>query len=205
MSRFILLFSLIFSYANMESQIINSIKISSGISISKIDYQVNVGGNLFKNTLIGISTGFEISYLEHQYWRLNSRIGYIERGGSDKFDLVDINDNKIGEEKVNFLFNYLAFNTTWEFRYKTKMVVPIIFIGPRLDYLVDASNNSQGLKKFNYGFDLGLGLDKTIFEKLVLSIDFIVSHQMNKIAKSPNLNISPKSDYLINLGLEYKL
>jgi hypothetical protein len=206
MRQIILVFSFILILNNsVKSQIIQGVKISSGIAISGIDYQLNNNVPVFNKELIGLTTGLEVSYFDHQLWKLNSRISYTERGGTDIFILSDQNGNKTGEESSRFLFNYMSLNTTIDFRYKTSLFEPNISIGPRIDYLINSTNSSDKYKKMNYGFDLGLGFDKNVFDKLVLSLDFIWSYQINKIADNSVFVVTPKGGYLINFGIGYKI
>jgi len=180
----------IFSYG--KSQIISEIKQYTGLSISSVyfydDHETGgtflpYNGIRYKKNLLSVSTGFQVSYLKHKFWQLNSRLYYFERGGSEKLELVDPYYNKTGEYELNrFSANYLSFNTTFEIKQYTKIANPYIFLGPRFDILV--SRNWRNLNEYNYGFDLGSGIEKSIKNKYLIGIDLLYSYQIRSISDS---------------------
>jgi len=149
-------------------------RILTGLSVSKTDWSAGYYG--YNDNLVSISSGFEVNYFEHKLWRINSRIGYVERGGmyKDKYST-----------KSYFFMNYATINTTLAFKIHTKNLDPYFSVGPRFDYLLSSSCYSSltyyHFNKINYGFDLGLGADKSITDKFLIGLDITYSHQINDI------------------------
>jgi hypothetical protein len=189
-------FLLLFAFSNSRAQIISEIKQLSGLSISSVyffDDRENGGtyvpyaGIRYQNNLTSFSSGFQIGYLKHKFWQLNTRIYYLERGGSEKLYLVDYNYERTGEYELNsFSTNYLSLNTTFEIKHPIKSFTPYIFLGPRYDYFASSSWDKVWFNKNNFGFDIGTGIEKTIKEKYLIGIDLLYSHQFRNITNERN-------------------
>ena len=191
---------------SVEAELIKSIKVSNGITVSKINHALSSDWKLFEESFIGFSTGLEANFYENSFMKFNSKLSYFEIGGTDVNYATDEYNNVIGEFEMIEVFNYISLNSTIKLNYNSDNIEPFISIGPRIDYLFDASWYNNDLNKFNYGFDLGFGFDKKVSEKLNFCLDFTWNKQINKIHDvNPDLVIEPEYSYSIALGIEYIL
>lgn len=204
MKKIILICIILIFSIKVKSQIIESIYQRSGITISKIDWNV-LNSDVYTQSVSGLTTGFGISYLQKKYWNLDNQLIVFPIGGKDRVDLVDANGNKIEEQISRFFFNYLSFNTTIQIHYPFDFMIPSLKIGPRIDYLLWSNLSSDIYEKFNYGFDIGAAINKTLNNKLILGFEIIHNLHLNKIAKTDNLSIESKNGTSIIMGIGYKL
>lgn len=184
-------------------QVINDINLSSGISISKIDWS----DKMYDKAIIGYSTSFVVGYLEHNYWEINSKIGFYQIGGKDKIDFTDESGNIISKATSRFYFNYFNFNTTFKVKYRFDKFEPYLCFGPRIDWLASStmsyksSGSGYDFKDFNYGLDCKGGVLFFADDRFFLSGNIGYSKSFMDIADY----VKPKGNIIIEVGLGYKL
>jgi len=194
-----IIFLLVIIGLQANCQIINDINLSSGISISKIDWN----DKIYNKAILGYSTSFTVGYLEHDYWEINSKIGFYQIGGKDKIDFADESGNIIGNGTSRFYFNYFNFNTTFKVKYRINKIEPYFCFGPRIDWLSSStySSNLNSFKDFNYGLDIKGGVSFFADERFFLSGNIGYSKSFMDISDY----VKPKGNIIIEVGLGYKL
>ena len=191
---------------SLEAGLIKSIKVSNGITVSKINHTLSYDWKIFEESFTGFSTGLEANFYENSFMSINSKLSYFEIGGTSVNYATDEYNNVIDEFEMIEVFNYISLNSTIKIKYNSDNIEPYISIGPRIDYLFDATWYNNDFNKFNYGFDFGFGFDKKVSEKLNLCVDFTWNKQINKIHDvNPDWVIEPEYSYSIALGIEYIL
>ena len=136
------------------------VKVQGGISISKLDWRVSTfNGGLYDKTLIGYSLFAGIDYFDKQYFNLSSNIGMVRKGGKDEVQYFDQFGSPLGTLIVKPTLDYLSINTTIDFKYRIKKtIIPFIGLGPRFDYLLNASRHFDGLKELDELKSISIGL-----------------------------------------------
>ncbi len=205
-----IIFLLVIIGLQANCQVINDINLSSGISISKIDWNV-LDNILYDKAILGYSTGFAIGYLEHNYWEINSKIGFYQIGGKEKTEYADLYGNKYGSSTTRFYFNYFNFNTTFKVKYRINKFEPYLCIGPRIDWLASStmsykssdsdSDSGSDFKDFNYGLDCKGGVLFFADERFFLSGNIGYSMSFMDISDY----VRSKGNIIIEVGLGYKL
>ena len=201
-----IIFLLVIIGLRANCQVINDINLSSGISISKIDWRI-LDNNLYNKTILGYSTSFTVGYLEHSYWEINSKIGCYQIGGKEKMEYTDISGNNLGSSTTRFYFNYFNFNTTFKVKYRINKFEPYLCIGPRIDLLASSTVSYKSLdsrsdfKDFNYGLDIKGGASFFADERFFLSGNIGYSKSFMDISDY----VKPKGNIIIEVGLGYKL
>jgi hypothetical protein len=220
MKKIIFSILFLFVFSNAKSQIITEIGQYSGVSVSSIYYDddsdngiyaYDYSGRRFTKNLIAISSGFQISYFKHKSWHLNSRLSYIERGGSERRNIVDEFGVKTGARQLNtFVLNNLCINTSFEYKYSAKYFSPYIFIGPRFDYIISSNyvlaDENSSLKRYGLDFDFGLGIDRCFNDKYILGLDFSYNHQSHYTRHlHSHVHYNPEKciSILLSLGLKF--
>ena len=204
MRKIIIVIVFMVCFTETKSQIVCGIYQKTGVTISQIDWNV-MNLDIYTKTVLGITSGIGLTFLNNKYWNLNFQLMILQVGGKEKVDLLDIYRNKIGEQITRFYFNYLTLNTTFRVRLPLDFLVPSIELGPRIDYLVWSDIDYDDYKKYNYGFDIGILISKALNEKLDLGFETTYNLQLNKIAKKENLSIKSGNIFSITLILEHKL
>ena len=190
-----------------------------GPSFSKLNWENSISNEiLFNKNVTGINVLIGIDYLNLKYFYLSSNIGFIQKGGKDSVPVVAQNGEIEGKHVLKTKLNYLTLNTTANLKLPIKdFVIPYLFVGPRVDYLISYKESAAFIKQFDdwgkvnkliYGVITGFGLDfkiKRFFAGAVFNYYF----NFNKIVYyTSDNNISTKiidRTFTINLKVGYKL
>jgi len=195
------------------------LKVQGGTSISNLDWNLNWSdiGSFYTETLVGYSFFAGIDYFDKQYFNLSSNIGLIRKGGKAEVTPVDQNGEPTGETIIDKpILDYLSINTTVDIKYRIKeTITPFISFGPRLDYLVNSSEQFDGLKEFDElnstsaGLLLGGGIKYDISKiQFGLRADYYLD--FTKVAdwtieNTENIGEVTVNTFTINLSLGFRL
>lgn len=138
-----------------------TLNVQAGTSFSKLDWELR--GIKFEEFLPQKLTGFVvlagIDYAEKPYFNLSTNLGVIRKGGKGKLILIDQNGEPTGETILTkATLDYLTINTLIEGKYPIKRFIPFIGLGPRVDFLINASKEFDGLVAINELNKTALGL-----------------------------------------------
>jgi len=139
-----------------------TIKLQTGISLSQLDWKytgISVDP-IYKETFIGYSVLAGIDYLESKYFNLSGNLGVLRKGGKGEIQLVNQSGEITGQTITNTpTLDYLLLNTTIEIKYPIKeRISPFISVGPQFEYLLNNSEQFDGLKKTNELHSTSIGL-----------------------------------------------
>lgn len=192
-----------------------TIKVQTGRSFSSLDWRVyNQSTSHYNETLMGYSFFIGLDYLDKKYFNLSSNLGFISKGGKQTVVLMSLLAPSL-EVTYDARLDYLSANTLIDLKYPIfDKMTPYISVGPRIDYLIDYSNQyhiqtvKDDLNSLNYGFILGSGL-KYDWSRFQIDIHAHYYLNFNKIADRPaemsdHGTISDKT-FTINLSLGYRL
>lgn len=194
-----------------------TIQLQSGLSVSKLNWQINNSSQiLFNDYYTGVTFFAGLNYLEKEYFNLSSNIGLIKKGGSMTSNIYDQNGLAMGQKTEEAFLNYISVNTSAEFQLPIKaLVFPFISVGPRIDFLtnynapVNDLSNINALNKVSTGLLLGAGLRFDISNFQVgLRSDYYLN--FNDIASWPTSsnNVGGKvtdNTFTVNISLGYHL
>jgi hypothetical protein len=218
MKKLLTILAILLSVVEIKGQFFESINQVSGVAFTKIYYNnypnTQNGPLIYPQPTMGLTSGFNVSYLNHKYWNLNSQIMILQIGGQSQSELLDNNNNNVGTLTSDFYFNYLTFNTTFQIKYPFEFMCTSIKIGPRIDYLLWSTTSSatqytsipvSSFNNFNYGLDLGIALSKTFNEKFILSFESTYNMQFYNMANyQPYLYVKSLRSISVLIGFGYK-
>jgi len=194
-----------------------TLKIQTGTSLSKLDWQINtIGFEYLNETLVGFSIFGGIEYLNKDYFNLSTNIGYLVKGGKDEYDFVNLTSEILMRKEKKVKLNYITLNTLLDFKYPINdKIIPFVSIGPRIDYLLsysdvlDKLDEINELDKLSFGLSVGAGVRYQLSKvRFGIRTDYYVN--FNEIAEWPSQSgnlggkISDKT-LLINLSIGYVL
>lgn len=172
------------------------IKAEGGISLSKLKTE-------FLNTTNksdwyqGQSFFLGVDYLNVAIINLSSNIGYVRKGGMDK------------DSDTKSTLDYLSLNTRLELNSPTPIFKPFISFGPRVDYMINHSedfdpiDDADKLNKLTTGAVAGFGF-KIKVPKLICGIRGDYYYNFNKIIDSDGLTTNDNT-FVFNLFAGIKL
>jgi len=173
---------------------------------------------MYNQTVTGINVLVGIDYLNLKYFNLSSNIGFIQKRGKDSIQVATSNGEIEGKRLMKNQLNYLTINTTANLKLPIKdFVIPYLFVGPRVDYLVSYKESADFIKQFDdwgklnklvYGVIAGVGLDFKI-KRFFVGAVFNYYFNFNKIVDdTSDNNVSNKiidKAFAVNLKVGYKL
>lgn len=199
MKKLVFLGFILFTF-KANSQIINNVYLSSGISVSSIDLNT-IGITQYDKSLVGFTSNVRADYLGQSHWSLHSKFGFTQIGGRDKTTWVDASGYKIEDVTSRYYFNYLNFSTAFKYKCSWGKFDPFMLIGPRIDYLLSSTVSSKSYEDFNVGGDMGCGLAWHVDDHLMLLLNLEYGIRFNDIMDG----IKPNGSTSIEIGLGYKI
>jgi len=185
-----------------KGQFFDKIIVSTGMTHSDLifDYSDNnetltdyekIYAGFGRKSLIGFYNQVNFEYYETKNISLVTGLGFYQKGAYD-----EIPGNTYNIEN-HWDLNYLTFDTKFKFRYQLKNMIPFVFLGPRIDYLLNHGSNYNSynsqtkLNKINYGIRYGVGLH---FEKknIITGFSFQNNSNFNSILINDGEFIRPK-------------
>lgn len=211
--RFIMaILFLIFYNSCAYSQIIKSVGLSTGVSLSTSHiYQWQITELEYKT---GAYSAANIDFFNNKYISCRTSVEYYQKG--NKFLKLPIynyitNTYEGVAENVKTEFDYLFFNISLKLSYPYKKFIPYLIIGCGYGHSVKTSD----LKfKEYYGFDVstdfnveawvvsnGIGLSYE-FQKFALFCEYQNQYDINWLLESNNVGLKNNSSF-IALGVNY--
>ncbi len=185
-----------------KSQFIHSIEYKAGISVSAINWEVR-NTRIFPDDYIGFTTGINVKYLNHNYWNISTQLGYTQIGGSEIVQYATVTGESLEEGKVGNRMDYINLNTLLEVKYTFKKFTPSFKFGPHVDYLASANSYADNFNRFNYGIDLGGGINYAINTNIYISAEYNYYWFYDKI-KTSALEVSITKNASLLIGIGYK-
>jgi len=131
-----------------------TITLQAGVSLSKMNAYNSMTDELgYEEPLTGFNASLGIEYPDRKYFFFSTKLGFIQKGGKDHVKVVNNSENETGTIKVITRLNYVTLNTAANFQYPLKeVIIPYIFIGPQLGYLISYWENVSFIQQFDdYG------------------------------------------------------
>ena len=228
--RFFATLFLIIAFHSVHAQILFA---DGGMSVSRLSLKLTPSytglDDLFNQRITGYSINLGVKYRQRKYTNMYSLIGLIKKGGKetitiDQVDTLLLQEPDIptfGITKFTFIgeLQYLIFSTGFDFKYPvSERFYPFFRIGPRIDYLLDLSNNIEQfigdqqdeLNAVQAGLFIGAGLAFKIkrFEieaKSAYLLNFLKIYEREEPSFSkPSVEFDDRT-WIFNLGLSYNL
>jgi len=196
-----------------------NLKIQIGPTFSKLNWENSmVDETVYNNNITGVSVLIGIDYLNFKYFNLSSNIGFIQKGGKDSVFVVAPLGGVENKGLLKIKLNYLTVNTTANLKFPIKdFVIPYLFVGPRIDYLISYKEDAVVLQQFDdmgilnkliYGVLTGVGIDFKI-KKFFVGAVFDYYFNFNKIVdNTSDTNVSNEiidRTFTIDLKVGYKM
>ncbi len=215
MKKKIIILILIFSsFSFVKGQIIKSIGIKSGISLSNQSWDYSPYYQILSiKSSVGLYEVLTADFIIKKHWDLSADFGiYKSRGKS-------LND-EMHTHEVNYFTNKLSFLTfSPNIKLKTDFYhfTPYITIGPRIDYFIKELSevnvsDKTVLKPLQFGFNTGIGINYLI-NKIALIAEYQYLYNFTNIIDQAALipvtedNITQDvvkiNNHIISLGVKY--
>lgn len=196
-----------------------TLKLQIGPSFSKLNWENSVvNETMYNKNVTGFNVLVGIDYLNLKYFNLSSNLGFIQKGGKDSIFVVAPPGEIEKKDLFKTKLNYLTVNTTANLRFPIKdFVIPYLFAGPRIDYLISYKEDAVLFQQFDdwgilnkliYGALTGIGIDFKI-NKFFVGAVFNYYFNFNKIVDNTSeANVYNKiidRTYTIDLKVGYTL
>lgn len=152
------------SFSFVKGQIIKSIGIKSGISLSNQSWEdTHLSNDHVFNASTGIYEAITFDFIDKEYWQFSADLGiYQSASKSEKspFPSYTFESNP----SFDFKFGFITFNPAFKFKIPLKSFTAYALIAPRVDYYYSKLSNNQvdalymEVNKLVYGFNIGEGL-----------------------------------------------
>ncbi len=208
---------ILFIIQKTNAQVIRSVGIKSGISLSKQTWTYKIiDKKLKKDNRIGLNLALNFEWFNNDYFTLITDIGYIQKGCKEEIMMTTVDNPESGPLKTfDTRFDYLYFSPQLKFRKEFARIVPYVFVGPRIDYQLsyksdfDYSVIENNFEKIILGLNYGLGVEYLI-KGIGLNVEFHHFYDftdiMNTDQTQTNTGGKIKNNALtINLGIKYYL
>ncbi len=200
------------------SQIIKSIGLKSGISLSNQKWEFSfINNETIINQLAGIYNVITIDFIKKQNWDLAADFGFYQSCSK-----IDANPYLFYENTKEFQgnfkqrFGFLTFSPILRFKTQIKSFTPYIQFGPRFDYYTSLFSNENAdswkneINKTQYGFHIGEGAAYN-FKNFSILAEYQFFFNFNKLFDKPTIyptetfkrEIIKTNSHIISLGLKY--
>lgn len=214
----------IFSQDSTRHCFINGIGIKSGIAYSKLIMKNSpfMFANGETDFLYGYSGIIFIEAINHKNIKLQTGLGFIQKGGVINADSISYYQGWNYKDKPMAILNYFTYNISLKGNLNYKRFQPYTIIGPRVDYLLynfsrdeiyGFDNSGHGKNRINYGLSYGIGinvffLNNNFFTEISSSYNFtpisnVQSCENCEYTTAPGL-LTDKA-IVINIGYKYNL
>jgi hypothetical protein len=227
--RFILLFTFIFCLSKASNA--QTVFADGGMSVSRLSLKLTPSftgfDDLFNQRVQGYSFNLGLKYRDRKYYNMYSLVGIIKKGGKEtvhihQVDTAYLSDlPELGITKFTVIgeLQYLIFSTGVDIKYPVgESFYPYLRIGPRVDYLLEMSNNIEQfigdqqdeLNAVQAGLFLGAGMAYKIrrFEielKTAYLLNFLKIYERKEPSLSkPSVEFDDRT-WIFNLGVSFNL
>ncbi len=169
-----------------------NIHIQAGPTFSKLNRESSAPGGSsvkFDKTVTGFNVLFGLDYLDLKYFNLSTGFGYIQKGGKDSVNAASPEMTGSANSLIRIRLDYITLNTTANLKIPVKgIVVPYVFAGPHIDYLMNYEEDTRVFGFFDdyakvdrliYGVLAGGGVNVKI-SRLTLGVAFDYYFNFNK-------------------------
>ena len=194
LTKFLVLLSVFHTVAN--AQIVSDYGIKIGIVSSKfiMDYSENSTNStsVYKENRLGPTMGIFVKYLDANYFDFETELAYVQKGGTDKFEVVS-SDNPLGTGEsvsLDIQFDYIQFRTSLRPKYSINNLEIYGLFGISVDYLLSAKNwvlPRDMYKDFVWGYTVGLGFNAGSLLDRKISLEFIYNSDINEVYKGEDV------------------
>jgi hypothetical protein len=163
-SKIFTLFTLLICCNFSQSQIVKSIGIKSGISLSNQSWEeTHLSNDYIFNASPGLYEAITFDFFDKEYWQLSADLGiYQSASKSEKspFPSYTFESNP----SFDFKFGFITFNPAFKLKIPLKSFTAYALIAPRVDYYYSKLSNYQiealnfEVNKLVYGFNFGEGV-----------------------------------------------
>jgi hypothetical protein len=209
----LLLISSNLSYA----QIVKSIGIKSGITLSNQNWKVIELGPYYNfESSSGYYEALSLAFIDKEYWEVAAEVGLYQSNSKaviNPFVNYEPYDTKYGG--MDFKFGFLSISPVYKFKIPIKSFTPYVLLAPRMDYYFSALSNTLGnayksdIRKPIWGFSIGEGISYRLN-----NISFLAEYQFfysfNPLIDHPSYDphysiqdIIQSNTHIISLGIKY--
>lgn len=172
------------------------IKVYNGIGVSSNKNEMT----LLSDKYCGYVGMIGIDYLKNKYYYLSSQLGYLQKGGKDRIDIVQ--ENKSSYKDLKIKWGYIHANTTFRLKTSSNSFYFYLGAGPKIDILTKSKyiRNKEGYDiKLNPVLIGGIGevgVAKRI-KQVELGLNASYTFDFNDMGNTKNANLNNYS-YAIN-------
>lgn len=162
--KFIILSIFTFWISISHSQIIKSVGIKSGISLSNQSWEnTHLSNDYIFNASPGLYEAITFDFIDKEYWQLTADLGIYQSASKSEISPFPSYTHEVMQE-FNFAFGFITVNPAFKLKIPLKSFTAYALLAPRLDYYSSKFSNSQidalymETNKLIYGFNIGDGL-----------------------------------------------
>jgi hypothetical protein len=194
LARLVILISILYSVSN--AQLISDYGLKIGIVSSnfKMDFYKNNKNfnSAFDKSRLGPTMGLFVRYFEKSNFDVETELSYVQKGGTDKFEIITTNDPEGTGEYLIFdiQFDYLQLKTSLRPNYLLNNFEIYGLFGASLDYLLAVKNGilpKNDYSDFIWGYVLGFGLTFNNLLDNKISLEVVYNSDFNEIYKSESV------------------
>ena len=187
------LFFILYSFSS-NAQFVSGIGATGGITYAREKWSYTNPLRIEKkNFLLGFNGSLFVEFFQHDYLRWVSELQYNQKGTIEQLNSGDVKDR----------LQYLSFNNFLKARYELLDVIPYVLIGPRVEYLLSASPQTD-FNKIHVGVSVGAGAELVAYSNFKF---FAEMHYNSDILNAYNKNsLSIKNTaFELRIGLKYAI
>ena len=214
--KIILVSLLLLSCSISYSQIVKSIGIKSGITLSNQSWE-NTQFSYDYNfvTRPGLYEAITLDFIEKEFWQLSLDLGIYQSVSKLEVNPFGGNTMEVHPE-FNFKFGFITASPVLKLKIPIKSFTPYLIIAPRIDYFVSDLGNKGDkyfgfdINKPSFGFSIGEGVEYKL-NKFSLFVEYQFFYSFNYLYDQPAyypsyqvINDRMKTNsHIISLGLKY--
>lgn len=216
--KIIMLSLLLISSSISYSQIIKSIGVKSGITLSNQSWEdTRLSNDYVFNASPGIYEALSLDFMDKKYLQLSADIGlYQSASKSELSPFPSFTNEMMGE--FNFKFGFITVSPVIKLKIPIKLFTPYVLFAPRLDYYYSKFSNKEvnyfnlEVNKLIYGFNIGEGVACN-FKNISIFAEYQFFYSFNNIMDKSFFYSTDYGDsnndrvktntHVISLGIKY--
>ena len=213
-----ILFVLVFMCGGfMQAQLVKSISLNPGLiwATQKWDYK-NTNVDFQNEYRSGFHIGVNVEFMHHDYFSILAELGFAQKGFKMEVDITTPNypEGGLGTKELIYAYKYVYFSPLFKARKEFGGFVPYLFLGPRLDYLLEyptdefSKESATYFNDFIFGMTYGLGLEYMLGSFGVGLIfqnqyDFTLAYH-HELEEGYDSGVDIKNNaFIVDLGVKY--
>jgi hypothetical protein len=187
-----------------QSQILKSYGIKAGAYRATQTFDYTRGFSLPTDYRWGIDAGGFVELFQHSNLSLLAELHYIQKGYAITLPVTTPAFPEGTGEYNTFKprLDYLSMPIMAKVRYKTEILTPYIFAGPRFDFLLSQHDNAVDYLSTDIGAALGIGVEFSFESSPQYLIEGRFSPSFKNAYEHPNLTVKNKS-FEILVGMSF--